>query len=54
MIEIFISMEGDRKTDIKEIDNGIRKKNKLTWLEEKDQDGYFLSDYVRKLIIIGG
>ena len=38
--------------DIKEIDNGIRKNIKWTWLEEKDQDGYFLFDYVRMLIIL--
>ena len=44
-------MEGDQETDIKEIDNRIRKKIKWTWLEEKDPDGYFLWDYVGKLII---
>ena len=47
-------MEGDQKMDIKEIDNGIRKRIKWTWHEEKDQDGYFLSDNVHKLILNGG
>ena len=39
--------------DIKESNNGIREKIKWTWLAEKDQDGYFLSDYVCKLIYGG-
>jgi len=46
-------MEVDRKADIKEIEKGIKNKFKWTWLEEKDKDGYFLSDYVRKLNTAG-
>ncbi|RUS75553.1 hypothetical protein EGW08_016678, partial [Elysia chlorotica] len=39
----------DRTTDLKAIEHGIRNKFRWQWLEEKDCNGDFLSDYVRKL-----
>lgn len=41
----------DRKTgDLQTIESGVRNKFLWSWLEEKDCNGDFLSDYVRKTI----
>ena len=40
----------DRKTDITQIEKGVKNKFRWNWLEEKDSNGDFLSDYVRKLV----
>ena len=47
------SMEVDWSADIKAIDKGVKNKWVWEWLEEKDSEDYFLSDYVRKLDIAG-
>ncbi len=47
-------MEVDRKTaDLKEIEAGVKNKFRWNWLEEKDADGHFLSDNIRKLNVAG-
>ena len=38
---------------IKEIDVGIKNCFRWGWLEEKDYNDYFLSDYIRKVNIPG-
>lgn len=38
----------DRKADIKTIDQKVKNKFRWNWLEEKDEHGDFLSDYIRK------
>lgn len=45
MTEQFV----ERTANLKEIENGIRNKFRWQWLEEKDSNGDYLSDYVRKL-----
>ncbi|KAJ8043861.1 hypothetical protein HOLleu_11149 [Holothuria leucospilota] len=42
-------MEVTREANVKEIDKSVRDKWNWKWLEEKDRDGYFLSDYIRKI-----
>ena len=39
----------DRTSDLKEIEKGVKNKFKWSWLEEKDDNGDFLSGYIRKL-----
>ena len=42
-------MEVDRTARITEIDKGIKNRWNWKWMEEKDSNGVFLSDYVRKI-----
>ena len=50
----FCKMEVDRATaDLNEIERGVKNKFRWDWLEEKDVDGHFLSDYIRKLNVAG-
>lgn len=42
-------MEVDRKANVKEIDKDIKNKFRWDWLEARDDDGHYLSDYIRKL-----
>lgn len=42
-------MEVDGTANISEIDKGVRNKWNWQWLEEKDADGHFLSEYIRKV-----
>ncbi|KAK3764280.1 hypothetical protein RRG08_033362 [Elysia crispata] len=39
----------DRSSDLKVVESSVRNKFKWTWLEEKDVNNDFLSEYVRKL-----
>ena len=43
----FVDRNG--REDIKIIDKCVRNKFNWMWLEEKDANGDFLSDYIRKL-----
>ena len=42
-------MEVDRTANISAIDKGVRNKWNWQWLEERDADGHFLSEYIRKV-----
>ena len=46
-------MEVDRNADIKKIDSGIKNRWNWKWLEVRDSNGIFLSDYIRKLDLPG-
>ena len=39
----------DSENTIKNVDEGVKNKFRWNWLEEKDSNGDFLSDYVRKI-----
>jgi hypothetical protein len=39
----------DRTANIKEVDRGLKNIFSWKWLENKDFNGDFLSDYVRKI-----
>ena len=39
----------ERTADLKAVENGIKNKFRWQWLEEKDCNGDYLSDFVRKL-----
>ena len=43
----------ERHDNVAEIVKLCKNKFKWTWLEEKDEDGFFYSDYVRKLKVAG-
>ena len=45
--------EVDRTANLAIIDHSVRNKFKWNWLEEKDANGDYLSDYVRKLSTSG-
>jgi hypothetical protein len=38
-----------RSANIKEVDRGVKNEFNWKWLEETDENGDFLSDYVRKI-----
>jgi hypothetical protein len=42
-------MELKGQENIAEIDVGMKNKFRWEWLQEKDTNNYYLSDYVRKL-----
>ena len=46
-------MEVDRDANIKDIDGKVKNKFMWQWLEKRDDEGYFLSDYIRKINIAG-
>jgi hypothetical protein len=43
----------DRSADVRKIDASCRDKFKWEWLESLDTDGFYYSDYVRKLLAPG-
>ena len=43
----------ERHDNVAEIYKSVKNKFKWAWLEEKDEDGYFYSDYVRRLKVAG-
>ena len=42
-------MEVDRTADNDTVEKGVKNRWKWKWLEEKDANGIFLSDYIRKI-----
>lgn len=42
-------VERSENTNFKELDKGVRNKWKWSWLEKKDENGDFISEYTRKI-----
>ena len=39
----------DRTIDLKELEKSVKNKFRWSWLEEKDSNGDYLSEYIRKI-----